>query len=161
MPLFYISAGHIAIKTQLKNVATATTQDLFVHFSPTAAELSNKKVEMFPYVAVIGKAEVPSIEQVLVVFAATKYICKNPLDAIELCFKAYWLFDIKYPRETHNVWIFIERDYFKNLPPVKSKQSPAVTRLLGILKNVFSIILLFILYISKYHFISYMIVIKL
>lgn len=80
-----------------------------------------------PYISVIGSAQEP--EYYLVDFDNIAYKCFQFSKALDICFKAYFVFNIAFPEACECIWNFINKQFFK-LPTGADKAKPALDALL-------------------------------
>lgn len=78
-----------------------------------ARKLKNNPIQ--PCMLIIGTISNPT--EIIIYFDEIKYTFFSVIKAIDLCFKMYRVFNIEYPIESLNVWLFIQRYFFK----IKSK----------------------------------------
>lgn len=64
-----------------------------------------------PRVLLIGPS-IFNIEQIAVNYRGRNSICNNVLQALDVCYKSYWIFDIPYPEIAKNVYIFIQEFFY-------------------------------------------------
>lgn len=60
--------------------------------------------------AIVG--DVNNIESIYVIINEVKYHFDSFTRALEILFKSFHALDIKYPKESKHVWIFIEEAFF-------------------------------------------------
>jgi len=65
-----------------------------------------------PFILVVGSLLDP--KQILVYFDNIKYKMFSVLKAFDTCFKIFHVFNLEYPIESANVWLFIQT-YFYNI----------------------------------------------
>lgn len=88
------------------------SQNTFIKICDTAAEMEmlivklKEKGPFQPCVLVIGSLNDP--KQILVYFDNIKYVVFSSSNAFDICFKIYHVFNIKYPMESMDVWLFIQ-----------------------------------------------------
>ncbi|KAF6202955.1 hypothetical protein GE061_003362 [Apolygus lucorum] len=64
-----------------------------------------------PYIAVLGS--VTDIQQVFVRVNDFEYMTDNLLTAVELCFKMFYTFNLKYTLECEHIWFVIQELFYK------------------------------------------------
>lgn len=81
-----------------------------------------------PLIVVIGNKINPKD---FFVYLNNKYIiCQNFLEAVDTCFKVFHLFNLEYPSVSSNVWLFLQKFFYKiNLS--SDKKVPKVSNLLN------------------------------
>lgn len=89
-------------------------------------EIENKKE---PFLLSIGKNKYDVVD-VIVYFDGIYYKCNTFLHALETCFKIYMVFNIEYPKASHNVWLFIQTYFYKIKYP-NQKINPNIHRLIA------------------------------
>lgn len=75
-----------------------------------SATVPKKKIEQ-PHILCIGDS-VFSLREFFVIIEETTYKTTSFLQALEIAHKAFNLFNFKYPLESYNVWIFIQKYFF-------------------------------------------------
>lgn len=75
-----------------------------------SATLPPKKIEQ-PYILCIGD-DIYHLKEFYVVMEETKYCATSFLHAIEIAMKISNLFGFRYPLESTNVWLFIQKFFF-------------------------------------------------
>ncbi|XP_022177644.1 uncharacterized protein LOC111038726 isoform X1 [Myzus persicae] len=102
-------------KISSKKFSIRDSQNSFVILGKTSAELeeliSKKNTKIQPCLLIIGEINDP--KQIMVYFDGIKYIINTIVKAIEICFNIYYVFNIEYPLESSNFWLFIQIYYFK------------------------------------------------
>lgn len=66
-----------------------------------------------PYIAVVRDNN--NYVHYSVVLESTGFGCDNYKESLILCFKLYLFFDICFPEESFNVWLFIQKYFFNKL----------------------------------------------
>lgn len=90
-----------------------------------------KNVPIQPCMLIVGTIINPS--QIIIYFDEIKYKFFSVIKAIDLCFKIYHVFNIEYPIESLNVWLFIQR-YFFNIKSKYDKSCPIIQQIISELK---------------------------
>jgi len=102
-------------KISLKKFSIRDSQNSFVISGKTGAELeellSKKNTKIQPCLLIVGEINNP--KQIMVYFDGIKYIINTIVKAIEICFNIFYVFNIEYPLESSNFWLFIQTYYFK------------------------------------------------
>ena len=74
---------------------------------------------------VLGQIE--NIEEVYVVVDDVMYAVQGILEGIDVCFKAFHVFDLEYPASSQHIWILIQKGIYKfdlqSDPEINSIQS--------------------------------------
>lgn len=78
--------------------------------SDLSKEHKAKSLTLQPIVVILMSNEVPT--KFFVRIDGTTYIQHNILAAIDLCFKSFHVFNLAYPRQSHNAWIFIQKFFY-------------------------------------------------
>lgn len=114
------------------------SQNSYVIVANTALELeeklkarksSNNPIQ--PCLLIVGTIINPS--EIMVYFDELKYKFFSIVKAIDLCFKIYHVFNLEYPLESINVWLFIQR-YFYNIKLQCDKPYPIINQIIYELK---------------------------
>lgn len=70
-----------------------------------------------PYILIVGSifqnGNASDHIQSFVVINDTKYELETPLKAVDVCFKAFFTLNYKYPFEGEQVWTFIQKYFFE------------------------------------------------
>lgn len=83
-----------------------------------------------PYVAIVGNLEDQnSILSYYTVIDDIYYKLETPIKALDICFKSFHTFNLKYPQEAEQVWFFIQ-DYFFELTDEHKKKYVGVQSLI-------------------------------
>jgi hypothetical protein len=80
---------------------------------------------------IVGTITNPS--QIIIYFDEIKYKFFSVIKAIDLCFKIYHVFNIEYPIDSWNVWLFIQRFFF-NIKSKFDKSCPTIEQIISELK---------------------------
>ncbi|XP_029347666.1 uncharacterized protein LOC107882231 isoform X2 [Acyrthosiphon pisum] len=84
-----------------------------------------------PCLLIVGTILNPT--QILVYFDDVKYKFFSIIKALDICFKIFHVFNIEYPLESQNVWLFIQR-YFYDVKLKFDKPCPLVYQIISELK---------------------------
>ncbi|KAE9522651.1 hypothetical protein AGLY_016956 [Aphis glycines] len=94
------------------------SQNIFILVAPTAVELEliinklkSQSNSIQPCILVVGSLLYP--KQVLVYFDDVKYKLLTVLKAIDVCFKIFHVFNLEYPLECSNVWLFLQVYFYE------------------------------------------------
>lgn len=102
-------------KISLKKFSIRESQNSFVILGKTGAELeevlSKKNSQIQPCLLIVGEINNP--KQIMVYFDGIKYIINTMIKAIEICFSIFHVFNVEYPIESANFWLFLQLYYFK------------------------------------------------
>jgi hypothetical protein len=102
-------------KISLKKFSIRESQNNFVITGKTSAELeeilSKNITQIQPCLLVVGEINNP--KQIMVYFDSIKYVISTIIKAIKICFSIFYVFNIEYPIECGNFWLFIQQYYFK------------------------------------------------
>eukprot|EP00102_Acyrthosiphon_pisum_P019773 XP_016656983.1 PREDICTED: uncharacterized protein LOC107882702 [Acyrthosiphon pisum] len=114
------------------------SQQSYVLIAQTAAELeallNSKKVNgnsIQPCLLIVGTISEPS--QIMVYFDNIKYKVFSIVRAIDICFKIFHVFNLEYPIQSLDVWLFIQKFYF-NIVSKYDKPCPLVNQIISELK---------------------------
>lgn len=82
------------------------------------AKALNEGTPLQPKVFVIG-----TLDECIgcVIVDNIKYIFNEPLEAVDTCFKIFWVLNLEYPSECNHCWLFIQK---------------AVHQINGVVKNI-------------------------
>ncbi|KYN17770.1 hypothetical protein ALC57_09940 [Trachymyrmex cornetzi] len=61
-----------------------------------------------PYIIIIGNVE-NSITAAYVCINSTLWKVGSVLQAVDICFKSFFTFDVEYQIEAYHIWLFIQR----------------------------------------------------
>lgn len=98
--------------------------------------LANRGLNLQPLLIFVGPT-LSNITASYVQINTVRYEFRNPLKALDMCFKAFHALDAAYQDECQAVWLFIQR-YFYDLYLTEDKNIPRVTNLLSSLKGLLS-----------------------
>lgn len=103
----------IHIKFSIKD-----SQQSFILWESNIAEieeslrkLKSKNEPIQPLIMIIGSLDNPT--QILVNFDDVKFKVFSVLQAVDVCFKIFHVFNLKYPDASYLVWTFIQNFFFK------------------------------------------------
>ncbi|XP_025411577.1 uncharacterized protein LOC112684334 [Sipha flava] len=102
-------------KISLKKFSIRESQNSFVITEKTSAGLeeilSKNTTQIQPCLLVVGEINNP--KQIVVYFDSINFVINIIIKAIEICFSIFHVFNIEYPIESGNFWLFIQQYYFK------------------------------------------------
>lgn len=84
-----------------------------------------------PCIIIIGTVSEPL--EILVFFDGIKYKVFLSIKALDICFKIFHVFNIEYPFESINVWLFIQK-LFYNIVNKYDKPCPLVNQIINEVK---------------------------
>ena len=87
-----------------------TEHSLEEQVSNISMDQKNKNLTLQPIIIVLMHSEEPV--KFFVRVDATTYIQHTILAAVDLCFKIFHVFNLSYPRQSHNVWTFIQKQFY-------------------------------------------------
>jgi len=126
------------VKKCLQKFSIKDSQNSFFIVSNTVVEIEeklkirrNNKNPIQPCLLIVGT--IPNPSQILVYFDETKYKFFSIVKAMDMCFKIYHVFNIEYPLQSLNVWLFIQR-FFYNIKLQSDKPCPLVNQIISELK---------------------------
>lgn len=67
-------------------------------------------------------------------FYGIKYKMFSPIRALDICFKIYHIFNIEYPIQSVNVWLFVQKLYY-NIENKYDKSCPLVNQIINEIYN--------------------------
>jgi hypothetical protein len=109
-----------------------TINDFWIKYAALVKryEIYNWKCQ--PMIFAIGK-EYTKIEFIYVIYDGIYYKFNNLVDAVDLCFKLIWVFNLSYQKESSLVWHFIQ-DFFYGIK--YGKKSPKINILIQKLNDL-------------------------
>jgi len=126
-------------KRCLQKCSIKDSQNSLVMVANTVVELEEnmkarkqKNIPIQPCMLIVGTIINPS--QIIIYFDEIKYKFFSVIKAIDLCFKIYHVFNIEYPIESLNVWLFIQR-YFFYIKSKFDKSCPIIQQIISELKK--------------------------
>lgn len=132
------------------------SQDSFILTCATETEYKQKYDEkvntessVAPFMTLIGTLE--NYRYIMVDFDNITYKFHSLAKAIDICFKAYHLFNIEYPEKCEAMWDLINREFY-NLPCTTTQTKPPTYMLLSEIKGLFKKYNQFIKNINEMHF---------
>lgn len=87
-----------------------TESSIEEHISNFSLEHKQKNLTLQPIVIIVMKNELPI--KFFVRIDSITYIQHNILSSIDLCFKAFHVFNLSYPKQSHNVWLFMQKQFY-------------------------------------------------
>lgn len=99
------------------------SQESFLHVSNNIQQMEeyiifrkSKAESIQPFVIGIGdeKKKLNTFEQFYLYLDGEKLMFNNILRAVDICFKAFYLFNLEYPVASDNFWTFIDSCFYKN-----------------------------------------------
>lgn len=94
------------------------SQNTFIIVGSTAVEvelilekLKNQQNCIQPCILVVGSLLYP--KQILVYFDDIKYKLFTAFKAIDICLKIFHVFNLEYPMESSNVWLFLQVYFYE------------------------------------------------
>lgn len=80
------------------------------------------KLTIQPFIIVVGESKY-KVESFYVYFNRTLYKTNSYIEAVDLCFKIFFVFKIEYPEVSKGCWTFIQKYFFELTLPMDSKQT--------------------------------------
>jgi hypothetical protein len=77
------------------------------------AELLSKKTDPLPQIIARGSMEQLLLEEVLVLFEGKAVVCNTILEAVDLSFKAFYVFNFKFNDASSAAWQFLDYAVYK------------------------------------------------
>lgn len=74
-----------------------------------AALQNNQTVQ--PYIILVGKLE--KIQEIYFCLDSTLFQLNTVLEAIDVCFKAFFVFQLHYPVDSQHIWFLIQRGIYE------------------------------------------------
>jgi len=125
-------------KKCLQKFSIKDSQNSLVMVANTSVELEEtmkarkqKNIPIQPCMLLVGTITNPS--EIIIYFDEIKYKFFSIVKAIDSCFKIYHVFNIEYPIESINVWLFIQH-YFFNIKSKFDKSCPLINQIISELK---------------------------
>lgn len=91
------------------SVTNDNIEDLRLNYK---ARIREKGLTVQPYIIVIGP-ELNQLEKLYVIIDEIKYEVTSAKEAIDICFKAFHVFNANYPAPGEHIWLLIQRSLFK------------------------------------------------
>lgn len=85
-----------------------------------------------PQVLMLG-SDIFNVEQCLVLMSDTVFECETIIKAIDVCFKAIFSFNLRYPVQASDPWLFIQQGLF-GINTQNDKVSPRLRELVSLVK---------------------------
>lgn len=111
------------------------SQDSFIFIARTAQAvedhiqfLNERGENVQPFVVVIGE-DVLTFREIFVMFDGVKFPMVSFLRATDVCFKLFYLFNLKFPTASTTFWCFVECLYFGKKKSLTSKAHLILTAL--------------------------------
>jgi len=124
-----------------KTIVKYSIQDLqnsFMMIAPTAVEIEEMLKRKYNVgdtiqlcIIIVGTVCDPL--EILVYFYGIKYKVFSPIKALDICFKIVHVFNIEYPIESVNVWLFVQK-LFYNIVNKYDKSCPLVNQIINEIK---------------------------
>lgn len=111
----------------------------FVNSSVEIPDLAKKLLQeseeecLQPFIIIEGVFGIFKIKRTFVFLDNIVYETDSVLHALDICFKAFFVFDLKYPEQASLFWHFIQRFFFK-IKTVYDKEYQRVNILINALK---------------------------
>lgn len=108
------------------------SKNSFIIIKPTAVEMDatlqtiSNKGPIQPCVLVIGSLMDP--KQILIYFDSIKYKIFSAMKAYDMCFKIFHVFNVEYPIESNDVWLFIQT-FFYNIKTIYDKSNVLIKQI--------------------------------
>lgn len=122
-------------KKTVQKCTIKDSQESFLHVSNNIQQMEEyllfrkSKAECIqPFVIAIGDEKLNSFENFYLYLDGEKLIFNNILRAVDICFKAFYLFNLEYPVASYNFWTFIDSCFYKT-NKVNSKSVKIATML--------------------------------
>lgn len=98
-----------------RSVQTAMKE--FVDYTDDLANVQESNTHP-PYILIVTEPSImeeekENIRQITVYCDGYRYVCSSILQALGILYKIYWVFGVSYPPSTHNVWMVIQKYFFK------------------------------------------------
>lgn len=133
------SSSDMCYKGRQKVFGTKESRDAFIVYCATEIaykEHYNEKVKressVTPYISIIGSLTEP--KQIMIDFENITYTVFTLEKAIDICFKAYYLFELEYPPACRHMWQFINKQFYGLKDSIIN---PATTMLLKSIRGKF------------------------
>lgn len=87
-----------------------TVADIQTAINQRKTFCTEHKINIQPYIGIIGiDSDKP---QFCVVFDSLMYVFENFLNALDTCFKIFFVLNLDYPFECSKLWIFMQKFFF-------------------------------------------------
>lgn len=134
-----IPSGSGSNTTSKRFYTTKESQNAFLQVCATEADYKekyNSRVSgekcIAPYISLIGNLNEP--EYFMIDFENISYKIMNFARALDVSFKAYYVFNIAYPEACAEMWDFINKKFY-NIPDSSNKTKPGTLTLLKEIKS--------------------------
>ncbi|KAJ8684751.1 hypothetical protein QAD02_020544 [Eretmocerus hayati] len=74
-------------------------------------QAAKRQESVQPYIIIVGKLK--DITDIFVNVDDTMYQVDSVLDAIDICFQAFFVFQLKYPYDSQHLWLMIQRGLYR------------------------------------------------
>lgn len=111
----------------------ANTSDLYTQIQNKVDSYYEKKQTLQPLICIIGDEYINS-KEFFVYYFNTYYKFPNIVKAVDLCFKIFHVFNLKYPIESVLVWTFLQ-NYIYDIHTEFDVRSSALISLMSDLSN--------------------------
>jgi hypothetical protein len=109
------------------------TGDLNVKLSEIQEQYTAYNWKLQPMIFVVGK-DLLNIESSYAVYDGIFYKCEKFIDALDMCYKMYRLFNLDYQKASTLMWLFIQ-NYFYDMKEVNDRKSSKINILIQNLKE--------------------------
>lgn len=113
------------------------SQNSFLIVKPTIIDIDltiqkiAEKGQIQPCLLVVGTLFDP--KQIMVYFDNIKYNMFSAIKAFDICFKIFHVFNVEYPIESYDVWLFIQT-FFYNIETKYDKSNVLIKQIVSELK---------------------------
>ncbi|KAK0160231.1 hypothetical protein PV328_007659 [Microctonus aethiopoides] len=91
-----------------------------------ALKNASDKQPIQPYIIAVGK-DIETITKILVCVNEVQFQTSSALEAIDICFKLFFVLDAKYPDSSKHIWLLIQMGLYKL--KTKGDSEPSITRM--------------------------------
>lgn len=95
--------------------------DIEVTISKQKQKASVKKTTVQPYIIIEGPS-LTEIRNVYVIMDKIKYHYQSLVQALDICFKCFHVFNVEYPPQSEHIWILIAKGIYR-LPEEKNEKT--------------------------------------
>lgn len=111
-------------------IKAVDARDLEQKLDEIRKECSSSKTSLQPVIAAIGDKQ--DWREFYVIFDSIKYKFGSFLESVNICFYIFFLFNLKYPDQCKNTWLFIQYYFFN----IKNVFDPDVSAILTLINDL-------------------------
>ncbi|OXA39834.1 uncharacterized protein LOC110860972 isoform X2 [Folsomia candida] len=118
----FLLAYLIRPKSKKTSLLGSVESFIMVNSEPKYNEFLDNKLDLYPQVYLVGSKESLIFEDFLVIFKRKIVKCTSVMEAVDLAFKSFYVFNIEFPTTCYGAWQFLDYVIYKMKPicPVMS-----------------------------------------